>query len=483
MKIRPSDGAASLLTDLYQLTMAHGYWKLGRAQQESVFHLFFRKNPFGGGFTVAAGLEGACEFLEALLYGPSDIAWLRTLVGRDGGPLFDPEFLEDLAQLQFSCDVDAVPEGTPCFPHTPLLRIQGPLWQCQLLETPLLTLINFESLIATKAARICLAAGDKPVLEFGLRRAQGFDGGMSASRAAYLGGCVGTSNCLAGKRYGIPVKGTHAHSWIMSFDEEIEAFAAYAEAMPNNCTFLVDTYDTLRGVDRAIEVARALRARGHEMAGIRLDSGDLAKLSIAARARLDTAGFPDAAIVASNDLDEYRIRELEAAGAQISAWGVGTRLATAFDQPALGGVFKLAALRSSDGAWQPKLKLSEDPIKVSVPGSQGVRRYQLDGRPVADLIYDRELGVSGDPRPETLSGEPLVLPASADHRELLVPIFRAGSRVRPSIPLAEIRAHCIEQVRALGPELRELEGPAIYPVGLERRIADTRRALMESARP
>src|SRR6185436_14709636 len=281
MKVEPTSNPVStqdraLLTDLYQLTMAYGYWKCGRAEREAVFHLSFRKSPFQSGFTLAAGLAPAIEFLKSFQFTESDVAFLGTLQGNDGQPLFQREFLNYLGGLRFACDVYAIPEGTAVFPHEPLLRIQGPILQCQLLETALLNQINFPSLIATKAARVCLAARGEPVLEFGLRRAQGMDGALSASRAAYIGGCAATSNVLAAKLYGIPVKGTHAHSWVMSFEDEREAFKAYAEAMPNNCVFLVDTYDTLEGVRHAVEMGLLLRERGHEMAGIRLDSGDLA---------------------------------------------------------------------------------------------------------------------------------------------------------------------------------------------------------------
>ncbi len=283
--------ATALLTDLYQLTMAYGYWKTGRDQQEAVFHLFYRHNPFRGGFAIAAGLADAVDYLRNLRFTPEDLGYLGSLTGRDGRALFEARFLEFLGNLRLTCDIDAVPEGTVVFPHEPLLRVRGPILEGQILETALLNQINFQTLIATKAARVCLAARGEPVLEFGLRRAQGIDGALTASRAAYLGGCDATSNVLAGKIYGIPVRGTHAHSWVMSFDTEREAFQAYAEAMPHNCVFLVDTYDTLKGVREAIGVGRWLRQHGHELAGIRLDSGDLAWLSVEARKLLDRAGF------------------------------------------------------------------------------------------------------------------------------------------------------------------------------------------------
>src|SRR6185436_18428573 len=335
----------ALLTDLYQLTMAYGYWKAGTWDREAVFLLHFRKPPFGSGFTIACGLAPAIEFIERFRFTGDDLEYLASLTGNDGNPLFEREFLDFLHNLELACDVDAIPEGTAVFPHEPLLRVKGPLLQAQLLETPLLNLMNFQTLIATKAARVCLAAQGEPVLEFGLRRAQGIDGAVSASRASYAGGCAATSNVLAGKLFGIPVKGTHAHSWVLSFDSELEAFDTYAEAMPNNCVFLVDTYDTLQGVRHAVEIGRRLRERGHEMVGIRLDSGDLAWLSIQARRILDEEGFPDAQILASSELDEHLIESMKLQGSRIVVWGVGTRLVTGGGDPALGGVYKLTAIR------------------------------------------------------------------------------------------------------------------------------------------
>ena len=364
-----------LLTDFYELTMAAGYWKSGMADREAVFHLFFRKHPFQGGYTIAAGLADAVECLRQLRFDESDLAYLASLKSAAGRPLFAPEFLEYLRAFKFRCDVDAIPEGSVVFPHEPLVRVRGPILQAQLIETMLLQIINFQSLIATKAARICQSAAGDPVIEFGLRRSQGADGGLAASRAAYIGGCAGTSNVIAGRELGVPVKGTHAHSWVMAFPSERESFAAFARAMPDNCILLVDTYDSLEGVQQAVAVAKQLRAQGRELAGIRLDSGDLAYLSIAARQILDDAGFPDAVIVGSNDLDEHIITSLKQQGARINVWGVGTRLVTAFDEPALGGVYKLAAIRGDDGEWEAKLKLSEQTAKITTPGMLQVRRF------------------------------------------------------------------------------------------------------------
>jgi len=336
------------------------------------------------------------EYLEAYRFDAEDLVYLQGLCGNDGQPLFKQGFLDYLSEMRFSCSLSAMEEGTVVFPHQPLLRIQGPIIQCQLLETALLNIVNFQSLIATKAARIVTAAQGDPVLEFGLRRAQGFDGALTAARAAFVGGCVATSNVLAGRLFDMPVRGTHAHSWVMAFDCEQEAFETYAAAMPNNCTFLVDTYDTLAGVEKAMVVARKLRSRGHEMLGVRLDSGDLASLSIAARELLDEGGFPHAKIVASNDLDEYSITALKRQNARIDMWGVGTKLVTAYDQPALGGVYKLGAIRKPGAAWQYRVKRCEEAIKSSNPGIQQVARFSKEGRFVGDVIYDIHQGLDGE---------------------------------------------------------------------------------------
>jgi nicotinate phosphoribosyltransferase len=373
------------------------------------------------------------------------------------------------------------------FPHEPLVRVRGPILQAQIIETPLLNLVNFQTLIATKAARVCLAAKGEPVLEFGLRRAQGIDGALSASRAAYVGGCAATSNVLAGKLFGIPVKGTHAHSWVMSFDDETEAFEQYAEALPNNCVFLVDTYDTLEGVRRAAEVGRKLRARGHEMVGIRLDSGDLAYLSIEARKILDEAGFPKAAILASNDLDENLIASLKEQGAKVNVWGVGTKLVTAFDQPALGGVYKLSALRDTPGGdWRYVVKLSEQTAKVSNPGVLQVRRFRGGQGFVADAIYDEPTGV-GDGRPTTIV-DPMdmtrrkTVPAGTPHEDLLAPIFRGGKLVYDMPPLEEVRRRTAEQLAGFHASIKRFVHPHPYPAGLERRLHDLKTELVLRAR-
>ncbi|MBX2842333.1 MAG: nicotinate phosphoribosyltransferase, partial [Flammeovirgaceae bacterium] len=349
-----------LFTDLYQITMAYGYWKSGTTEKEAVFNLYYRKNPFEGGYAVCCGLDYAIDYLQDFCLDDSDLEYLAQLTGNDDKPLFEKGFLDYLSNMEFNCDIDAIPEGSVVFPNEPLVRVKGPLFQCQILETALLNIINFQTLVATKAARLSIAALGEPILEFGMRRAQGIDGALAASRAAYIGGCSATSNVLAGKLFDIPVKGTHAHSWVMSFDTEEEAFAAYAKAMPNNCVFLVDTFNTIEGVKKAIKEGLKLRERGYEMVGIRLDSGDLAYLSIEARKLLDNAGFKNAKIVASNDLDENIITSLKSQqDAQVNVWGVGTKLATAFDQPALGGVYKISAIKNTEGEWDYKIKLSE----------------------------------------------------------------------------------------------------------------------------
>jgi nicotinate phosphoribosyltransferase len=474
----------ALLTDLYQLTMAYGYWKLGRAEREAVFHLHFRKAPFGGRYAIVAGLGSVIEFLNEFRFDESDLAYLATLAGNDGKTLFDAEFLKYLSALRLTCDVDAMPEGTVAFAQEPLVRVRGPILQCQLLETALLNLINFQTLIATKASRVVAAAHGGDVLEFGLRRAQGIDGGLSASRAAFIGGCAATSNVLAGKLYGIPVRGTHAHSWVMSFDDEREAFEGYAEAMPNNCVFLVDTYDTLEGVRNAVEVGRELRERGHEMVGIRLDSGDLAYLSIAARKILDEAGFPHAKIVASNDLDEQIIESLRAQGARMDVWGVGTKLATAYDQPALGGVYKLGAMRDEDGVWRPKFKLSEQSIKTSIPGTLQVRRFAIEDGFVADMIFDETVGI--DPRATIVDIHDATrrrrITSDLMSHDLLQPVFRAGTVVESAEPLSAIRDRAQRQLAQLHPSVRRLMNPHEYPVGLDVGLHESRERMILNAR-
>ena len=475
MTDEPTDGdaggrdgavATGLITDLYQLTMAAGYWRQGMAERPAVFHLFFRRAPFGGSYALACGLASALDFLAAWRFSPDDLAYLETLRGNDDGPLFGHDFLDALGELRFTCDVDAVDEGTVVFPHAPLLRVRGPLLQAQIVETALLTTINFQTLIATKASRVCRAAAGAPVLDFGLRRAQGLDGGHSASRACYVGGCVATSNVWAARRFGIPTKGTHAHSWVLSFDDELTSFLAYADAMPNNCTLLVDTYDTVRGIDRAIEAARHLQARGHRLAGVRLDSGDLASLSRLARQKLDAAGLHDAKVVASNDLDEHRIAALRAEGAAIDIWGVGTRLVTGGGEGALGGVYKLAAIADAEGQLQDRVKVSQEVIKSSLPGEQQVRRFHRHGQPVADVLYDATQELAPADGLRHRDGSRLVLPDSVASEDLLMPVLRGGEPVAERPSLESIRQRAAEQLATLPDTLTRLEDPESYEVAM-----------------
>ncbi|WP_439489506.1 nicotinate phosphoribosyltransferase [Algoriphagus sp.] len=480
-------GSLALLTDFYQLTMAYAYWKSGKAEQEAVFNLFFRKHPFQGGFTIAAGLDYVVDYCKSFQFSEEDLNYLATMNGKDNELLFEKGFLDYLRDMEFSCDIDAVEEGTVVFPNTPLVRVKGPLIQCQLLETPLLNIINFQSLIATKAARIALAAKGEPILEFGLRRAQGIDGGLAASRAAYIGGSTSTSNVMAGKLFGIPVSGTHAHSWIMSFETEIEAFEAYAEAFPDQAVFLVDTYDTVNGIKNAIKIGNALRSKGKEMLGIRIDSGDLAYFSNIAREMLDEAGFPDAKIVASNDLDEHIITSLKVQEASINVWGVGTKLVTAFDQPALGGVYKLSAIRDEQGKWVPKLKLSQQSMKINIPGLHTIKRYFSKGKAVADMIYleDQELNPQAaliiDPNDPTRRKR--MMPAYYEEEILLKPIFRSGKLNYQLPTLLEIKERVQTQLNSLDKTHKRLVNPHLYPIGLEENLHNLRMDLVLKSKP
>src|SRR3954471_8603579 len=473
----------TLLTDLYQLSMSAAAWKTGVEKREAVFHLLFRRAPFKSGFTVAAGLGTALEYIRELRFSEDDLRYLGELRAESGEPMFEAGFLDHLRELELRIDVDAIPEGTVVFPQEPLLRVAGPVVPCMLLETPLLALINFQTLIATKAARVCLAAGDDPVLEFGLRRAQGVDGAVSAARAAYIGGCAATSDVLAGKLLGIPVRGTHAHSWVMLFDSEREAFDTYARAMPHNVVLLVDTYDSLQGVRHAIETGKWLRAQGRELAGIRLDSGDLAWLSIEARRLLDAEGFTRTVIYASNELDENVIQSLKQQGAKIGAWGVGTRLVTGAEDAALGGVYKLSAIRDPGGPWTPRIKLLEQSAKISVPGLLQTRRFVNAGEFAGDLIYDL-----GDGEPSRTLVDMLdvtrrkTMPPDAAHEDLLVPVVRAGKVVYDAPALLESRARTRQQLAGLHPGIKRFVNPHQYPVGLDPALYERRTRMILEAR-
>ena len=386
----------TLLTDLYELTMMQGYFK-NPTDQIVVFDAFYRKNPCDGGYAIAAGLDQIIEYIRDLHFAPDDIDYLRSL------NIFDTDFLEYLRGFHFTGDIYAIPEGTVVFPREPLLKVIAPVMEAQLVETAILNMLNHQSLIATKASRVVYAARGDGVMEFGLRRAQGPDAGIYGARAAMIGGCIGTSNVLTGQMFDVPVKGTHAHSWIMSFKDEYTAFKEYARLYPNACTLLVDTYDTLKsGVPNALRVFQEMRDAGiHPKSyGIRLDSGDLAYLSKKARKMLDDAGFPDAVIAASNDLDEFLINDLKIQGAAITSWGVGTNLITSKDCPSFGGVYKLAAIQNDKGEFVPKIKISENIEKITNPGNKTIYRIydKESGKMRADLIcfVDEEWDTSQD---------------------------------------------------------------------------------------
>lgn len=475
-----------LLTDLYQLTMAQGYWECGKADEQACFYMHFRKNPFEGGYVIACGLDQVAQLIEGFGFSDGDVEYLASIEAPGGGKLFKPGFLSYLRQMTLSVDIDAVYEGTPVFPYEPILRVSGPILQCQVLETPLLAHTGFQSLIATKAARICEAAVT-PVAEFGLRRAQGPAGGIYASRAAIVGGCASTSNVLAGKLFGVPVSGTHAHSWVMSFPSELEAFRAYARAMPNNCILLVDTYDVEEGIRNAITVGLEMRERGERLMGIRIDSGDLAWLAKMARRMLDDAGLVDTGIVLSNDLDEHTILSIRAQGAKVMSWGVGTKLASSYDQPTLGCVYKLSAVKpAGSDSWVDCLKVSEQASKLTTPGVQGVRRYYHDdGHVAGDMVYDvngtvNDREVIIDPadvlRQKRLGGK--------RYEDILHPLARAGAVVLDADHRDAMRAR--ERAKAGLAELDESQkrimNPHSYPVGLEVNLFNRRAELVRKLR-
>ncbi len=469
----------TLLTDLYQLTMGQGYFNEGKHEQRAVFDVFFRPNRLIT-YSVAAGMEQAAQYLENLHFDESDIAYLRSL------EMFSEEYLSYLAKLRFTGDVRAVREGEIVFPYEPIVTVSAPMLEAQLVETALLTFINHQTLIASKAAKICAAAGGG-VMEFGLRRAQGADAGVYGARAAMIGGCVGTSNVYAGKLFHVPVSGTMAHSWVMNFPSEVEAFRAYAECFPDNCLLLVDTYDTLRsGVPNAITVFRELREKGYEPKGIRLDSGDLAYLSKKAREMLDEAGFENAIICASGDLDETLIRSLKEQGARIDTWGVGTKLITSADMPALGGVYKLAAVYEN-GKEIPKIKLSDTTEKITNPGVKEVLRIYdaATDKAIADYI------VRAGERVDT--SKPLTIFHPVDTwkrmtienfrvRDLREDLFRGGKRVAPERSLAEIAAYRKSEMSRFWEEYLRQDMPHIYKVDLSDALYGLKQELVEEYR-
>ncbi len=472
----------TLLTDFYELTMMQGYYN-NNNNETVIFDVFYRDNPSGSGYAICAGLEQVIEYIKALSFTEEDIEYLRSL------DTFGEDFLSYLKDFRFSGDIYAIPEGTVVFPMEPIVKVIAPIMEAQLIETALLNIINHQSLIATKASRVVYAAEGQPVMEFGLRRAQGPDAGTLGARAAVIGGCHGTSNVLAAKLYDLPVLGTHAHSWIMSFDDELSAFRKYAELYPHNTTLLVDTYDTLRsGVPNAIKVFEELRASGKtpEKYGIRLDSGDLAYLSKKARKMLDGAGFTDAKITASSDLDEYLIDSLKTQGAKIDSWGVGTRLITSKDCPSFGGVYKLAAIMK-EGKFIPKIKLSENQWKITNPGNKTIFRiYEKEsGKVKADLIALADETFSENQR--MLLFDPIAtwkktyLDANTfTLRELLVPIFLAGQCVYTSPSVMEIRDYCLKEQDTLWDEVRRLINPHIVYVDLSVKLYRMKTELLDS---
>jgi len=471
----------TLLTDLYQLTMVGAYYLLGKSKQKANFDYFFRKIPEDGGFCVAAGLEQLVEYIENLHFGPEDLEYLRSL------NLFPPEVVEFFQNLRFTGDLYAVPEGTLVFPQEPIVRVTAPPPEAQFIETALLNFLNYQTLIATKAARVRIVAGEDPVIEFGVRRAQGPDGGLSASRAAFIGGARATSNLMAGKVFGIPVRGTVAHSWIESFPTELESFQSYAKVYPRNVVLLVDTYDTLlSGVPNAIKVGNELRARKEgDLLGIRLDSGDLTFLSREARKLLDEAGFDRTRILGSSDLDEWLIESIKKQGAEIDLWGVGTKMVTSYSCPALGGVYKLSAILE-DGEMKPKLKVSDDPEKTTNPGIKKVVRF-----------FDEKNFMRGDVlffEDETLpENQPIrafhpmlahvhkTYPLRYQREEILVPVIQGGKRVYSLPSLADIQKKTLQNLHYLRPEHKRLQNPHIYHVSLGEKLFQQKQDLIKAA--
>ena len=469
-----SERNLTLLTDLYELTMMQGYFKEKDANETVIFDAFYRSNPVGSGYSICAGLQQVIEYIENLHFEEDDIDYLRST------GLFEEDFLEYLKNFHFSGDIYAIPEGTVVFPREPLIKVIAPIMEAQLIETALLNIINHQSLIATKASRVVYAAKGDGVMEFGLRRAQGPDAGIYGARAAMIAGCIGTSNVLCGKMFHVPVKGTHAHSWIMSFPDELTAFRTYAKLYPTACILLVDTYDTLNsGVPHAIQVFKEMREAGIPLTfyGIRLDSGDLAYLSKKARKMLDEAGFPDAVISASNDLDEYLIDSLKAQGCKVTSWGVGTHMITSKNWPSFGGVYKLAAIMDENGNFIPKIKLSENSEKITNPGNKVIHRiYEKEsGKIKADLIaLEDEVFDENEPLLLFDPLEPwkktLLEPGTYTMRELMVPVFLDGKCVYTSPSVMEIREYCQKELDTLWDETRRLVNPHQVYVDLSSKL-------------
>ena len=461
----------ALLTDFYELTMMAGYLDQGKAEDTAAFDLYFRHNPYGGGYAVAAGMEDAVRTVLEMRFSGDDIRYLRSMRSSRGNQTFPDVFLDYLSRWRFSGEISAVPEGTIVFSHEPLMRVRGRVIECQLIESILLCHVNFQTLIATKAARIWEAARRAPVLEFGLRRAQGPDGAISAARAAIIGGADATSNVLGSANFNIPARGTHAHSWIQSFETELEAFRAYAALFPDECILLVDTYDTLKsGIPNAIQVGMELRDAGHRLAGIRIDSGDLTFLSKKARHALDAAGLDYVKIVASNDLDEYIIADVLAQGGLIDIWGVGTRLVTGAGEAggALGGVYKMAEYNN-----RPKIKISSNLEKMTTPGVKKiVRFYDLEGLMEADALAEDSEDISAGEVLIIDPGNPLRSSTLRSKRrvELLIPVVAAGELVYKFPSLEQIRAHRKNQLMDLHESYKRLTNPHEYKVGLTQKL-------------
>lgn len=476
----------TLLTDLYELTMMQGYLK-NPVQETVIFDVFYRNNPCGNGFAIAAGLDQMIDYIKNLRFEKDDLDYLRSL------EIFDDEFLSYLADFHFSGDIYAIPEGTVVFPREPLVKVIAPIMEAQLVETAILNIINHQSLIATKAARVVNAARGDGIMEFGLRRAQGPDAGTYGARAAVIGGCIGTSNVLTGKMFDVPVLGTHAHSWIMSFPDEYTAFKTYAELYPGACTLLVDTYDTLKsGVPNAIRVFKEMQEAGKLSGryGIRLDSGDLAYLSKEARKMLDAAGFEDAVIAASSDLDEYLIDSLKSQGAAITSWGVGTNLITSKDCPAFGGVYKLAAVKTGDGEFVPKIKLSENTEKITNPGNKTVYRIyeKTNGKLKADLIslVDDVFDESKDLvifDPQATWKKTHLKGGTYTMKELMVKVFEKGECIYQSPSVMEIREFCKKEQETLWDETRRLVNPHEVYVDLSDRLYAMKTKLLNEMHP
>jgi len=467
----------TMLTDFYEITMANGYFKNNFKDTIAYFDMFFRKVPDGGGFVVMAGVEQLVDYLANLKFSPEDIEYLRSRG-------FGEDFLDYLANFEFACDVWAIPEGTPVFPGEPIVKVKGPVIQAQFIETMLLLTINHQSLIATKANRICRAAGEKSVMEFGSRRAQGADGAIYGARAAYIGGCVGTACTISDEMFGVPALGTMAHSWIQLFDTELEAFTAYAKEYPDSCTLLVDTYNVLKsGIPNAIKTFdEVLKPLGKRPKGIRIDSGDIAYLSRKARKMLDEAGYPDCAIVASNSLDEYIIRDMMLQGAKVDSFGVGERLITSSSSPMLGGVYKIVAVEK-DGEVIPKIKLSENVAKITTPGNK--RTYRLydneTGKAIADLIALASENVLDSQEYELFDPDFTWKRKTVTNytvRELLEPIFAKGKCVFKKKSVKEIRDYCKAQVDTLWDEVTRFENPHNYYVDLSQPLWDLKHDLL-----